>query len=512
MRKVLVLRLSSLGDVVLTGPVFRNIRAAWPDAKVTALVKPQFGPILEGLPGVDEVMAWKGFFPTLAMIRSGGFTHFLDLHGTFRSFCLRRLSGVPEKAVYRKDALARRLFVWLRRRGPALEKHVLDRYLESLSAWRIPAVHRGLELPRSPLPSFPSTPMEAAPSRILVLQTAFLGDAALTLPLLKELRGRFPAARLAVLCRPDTAELFSGAADEIIRDDKRGADRGLSGLRRLARDLKGRGFDLAIVPHRSFRSALLAWAAGIPRRVGFDRSAGRFLFNRVVPFSWLMHDLERNLSLLGPVGGASAGPDADRTLLAGPPARRGIAERLKAAGRDERRPLVGIHPGSVWPTKRWLPERFADLIARLCRDAGAQVVLVGGRSDQELAASIRRASQAGGDCLDWTGQTSLPELIELMKELALFVTNDSGPMHVATASGVPTLALFGPTTRELGFFPYGTGHRVLEKDLACRPCGLHGARQCPEGHFLCMRLITTQEAYRAASEMLKAGRPQGAAR
>ncbi len=99
-----------------------------------------------------------------------------------------------------------------------------------------------------------------------------------------------------------------------------------------------------------------------------------------------------------------------------------------------------------------------------------------------------------------------------MPLLALFVTNDSGPMHIATASGVPTLGIFGPTTRELGFFPYGPGHRVLQVDLECRPCGLHGAKSCPRGHFLCMNLISADEAYRAAAQMLDAKRPEPAAR
>jgi len=91
--------------------------------------------------------------------------------------------------------------------------------------------------------------------------------------------------------------------------------------------------------------------------------------------------------------------------------------------------------------------------------------------------------------------------------LSVFVTNDSGPMHLAAAAGVPVVAIFGATTRELGFFPYGPGHRVIEADLACRPCGLHGARECPEGHFLCMRLLTVDQVYAACRDILKVGAP-----
>ena len=92
----------------------------------------------------------------------------------------------------------------------------------------------------------------------------------------------------------------------------------------------------------------------------------------------------------------------------------------------------------------------------------------------------------------------------LMPHFKLFITNDSGPMHIATAFNVPTLAIFGPTTRELGFFPYGRGHRVLEvKGLPCRPCALHGGRKCPQGHFKCMRLITVDDVFNNAKEMLQ---------
>ena len=91
----------------------------------------------------------------------------------------------------------------------------------------------------------------------------------------------------------------------------------------------------------------------------------------------------------------------------------------------------------------------------------------------------------------------------LMRHLKLFITNDSGPMHIATSCGVPTLAIFGPTTKELGFFPYGDSHRVVESDLECRPCSLHGGRACPLGHFLCMKLITVDQVYAAAMDMLR---------
>jgi heptosyltransferase-2 len=247
-----------------------------------------------------------------------------------------------------------------------------------------------------------------------------------------------------------------------------------------------------VIPHRSFRSALIAKLSGIARRIGFDSSAGSFLLTDTVPFSWLMHDLERNLSLTLPLG-AGAAPSSGESRYVAPPAMT-----PKLAGLLPDGPLAGVHPGSAWATKRWLPERFAELCVRLKAD-GFTPVLVGGPDDRALGARIAQDSGA----LDLVGRTDLEELKALMGRLSVFVTNDSGPMHLAAAAGVPVVAIFGATTRELGFFPYGPGHRVVEADLACRPCGLHGARACPEGHFLCMRLLTVDQVHAACRALLK---------
>ena len=246
--------------------------------------------------------------------------------------------------------------------------------------------------------------------------------------------------------------------------------------------------------------------AAIPRRVGFSSSAGRWLLTDRVPFTWLMHDLERNLALLKPLVRGLRLRDDESVYLSSPPASRArVDARLTEAGVPRGAVVVGVHPGAAWPTKRWLPGRFTELCRRFAA-SGTRVVLVGGPSDGDLCAQVARDSGA----LDWSGNTTLDDLKALMPRLSLFVTNDSGPMHLASGCGVPTLALFGPTTRELGFFPYGPGHRVLEAELPCRPCGLHGAKVCPEGHFLCMRLITTEQAWAAARELLAA--PAAAAR
>ena len=147
-------------------------------------------------------------------------------------------------------------------------------------------------------------------------------------------------------------------------------------------------------------------------------------------------------------------------------------------------------------------EYFVQLISRLQTELGVQVVLVGGgHKDADLGEKICQLSQ--GHAANLCGKTSLADLMALMQHFKLFITNDSGPMHIATAFDVPTLAIFGPTTRELGFFPYGEGHRVMEvKGLPCRPCALHGGKKCPLGHFKCMRDILPGRVFENAKEML----------
>lgn len=497
--KILVIRLSSLGDVVLTAPVFKNLKAFWPDCSISVLVKPQFAPALEGNPHISEIIPFSGMRTTLRRVREGRFTHLLDLHDNLRSLIIRKLSGVLNVSVYRKNALARRLFVAFGLNSPVLQKHTVDKYLHSLAGWGVPITHTSLDLNDQREGRKPLSGISA--KNILIIQSAFLGDSLLTLPLARDVKARFPQSRLSVLTLPGTADIFRGSpwVDDLILDDKRGEHSGPRGLWNLSRVLKARRFDLAIIPHRSFRSALLGWLSGIPQRIGFSTSAGRLFLTRTVAFSWPMHDLERNLSLLLPLSpDLNVRKDESKYITSDAAADAAMRDRLKAAGVAPADKVIGIHPGSAWPTKRWLAERFTELSLRF-EKKGFRVILIGGKQDRELCENVARGTRA----LDWAGETDLKDLKSLMGRLSLFVTNDSGPMHVATASGVPTLALFGPTTRELGFFPYGPRHRVLEADLACRPCGLHGGKYCPEGHFLCMKLITVDEAWQNAMAMLE---------
>ncbi len=493
--RILVIRMSSLGDIILTAPVFRNLRAKWPAARLDILVKPQFMGAVSKNTFIDKALPFTGLTPALSAINAGRYDIIIDLHCTPRSRLLSLLARAPVKLRYKKASLARRLFVDFRIPSPALEKHTMERYFEALAEIGVPAEYAGPELGDWSGGSRPA--LKRGPLKVCLLQTAFLGDCVLTLPLLRKLRELLPEASVSVVTRPETAGIFaaSGLASEIIEDRKKTAASGLSEFFRLKEELSERGFDAAIIPHRSLRSSLLARAAGIPVRVGFSSSAGSFFLTHKVPFSWLLHDLERNLSLLSPLAenlktsfpGMRASPEARALSLSG-------SAGVKA----------GVNAGSAWATKRWPAEKWARLIRGLARETGGRVLMVGGPGEAAWNSEIERMADPA-NCFNLAGKTTMPELMEAIRPLKVFVSNDSGPMHIAVAMGVPAVGIFGPTTRELGFFPYGPANSVVETPLDCRPCALHGSNKCPRGHFLCMRLLTVGEVLKAAKEKLSAG-------
>jgi len=498
--KILIIRLSSLGDIVLSSPVYKNIKAAWPDAHITILVKRQFADILCCHPDVDDIMVLKTNSQTLKEIKAGRFTHLIDLHANFRSMLLSALSGIPNRVRYNKNSLARRLFVKFRHHSPELEKHTLEKYLDVLKEWNIPVKYKEPELGDWSYKGQAVTGKKI--NKIGIFQTSFIGDSVLTTPLIQKTKKLFPEAKIVVITRPQTQDIFKNMPEvsEIILNEKKGFIKKIKGVFQTAREIRNSGIDILLVPHRSFRSAFIAWLSKVPIRVGFTSSEGWFLYTKTVPFSWMAHDAERNLSLLH--GIVKENFTAEELNLKSIPTPEDNVARLLKEFNLEGKILVGIHPGSAWPTKCWFAERYAELALKMIKELGVKIVLVGDRKDSDLGESIRQHSDA--DIANLCGKTSLTDLMALMRHFKLFITNDSGPMHIATAFGVPTLAIFGPTTKELGFFPYGKGHRVVEiKDLPCRPCALHGGKKCPLGHFKCMGLITTDMVFEQAKEMLK---------
>ena len=338
--------------------------------------------------------------------------------------------------------------------------------------------------------------------KVLVLQTSFLGDTVLTLPLLAEIKLRFPSTNLAVLCSPLGKELLQDypGVDEIIVDDKKGADRGLLGLWRKAKALREKAFTMALTPHKSLRSALLLYLARIPYRVGFRQSRGAVLFNRRVHRDAERHDVERNLSILEAFGIKSEECQRILHLPVNPTQQDSVNRLLLSLGVDLEKPILGVNPGSVWPTKRWTAEGFARLIELFKQHYDCEVLLFGGPEDAAIVSRI--CGLSGGSAANLVGRIGLRELPAALGLCRVLVTNDSGPMHIAVARNVPTVAIFCATTPELGFYPYSANSIVLEKELPCRPCVSHGGRRCPLGTEDCIRLIRPENVFQAVKRLI----------
>lgn len=353
----------------------------------------------------------------------------------------------------------------------------------------------------------------SAPQASLVVQTSFLGDVVLTTPLLAALARRGP---VDVVVRPDAAALLRGHPDvrQLIVYDKRGADRGVRGLLRVAgaiRALPGPdGVDgwrardrVAYMAQGSPRSAALAWAGGCGERIGFDSSRqARALYTRVVHFDPSRHHAARLWSLAAATGDAGAAVPAPR-LQPGAAEVAAVDAALQGLGALAAGGFVAVAPGSAWATKRW--PGYPALAAALA--ASHPVVVVGGAGDRELAAAIVAACPPGR-ALDVTGRLSLLASAELLRRAALLVTNDSAPQHLASAVGTPALTIFGPTVPEFGFGPLAPGSRTAGvPDLACRPCDPHGPARCPLGHWRCMRELGADALVALARTQLREPRP-----
>ena len=338
--------------------------------------------------------------------------------------------------------------------------------------------------------------------RIAVWNTAFLGDAVLTLPLIQSLKRHFPEAAIDFYVRGGLGPLFAAHPDieRVFAYAKRGEHGGLSGVRRMGGEVKARRYDMWVNAHTSLRSALICRMSDAPVRVGYNEGVlSSLVCTRWVPRLFGKRDeVERLLALLEPLD-VPLTETWPRIVVA-----EEIAREAEAFFADISGPVLGMHPGSVWATKRWPAEYFAAVGAKALR-SGARVLLFAGPGEESIAAEVREriTAEAGGAGLtDLSGKLDLPRLAAWIGRLSCYLTNDSGPMHLAWTQRVPTVALFGPTVREWGFFPRGERTTVFEVPLACRPCGLHGPQQCPKGTHDCMRRIDPEEVWGKVAQEL----------
>ncbi|MGO9379844.1 MAG: lipopolysaccharide heptosyltransferase II [Dissulfurispiraceae bacterium] len=323
--------------------------------------------------------------------------------------------------------------------------------------------------------------------KILIRGVNWIGDAVMTLPALRAIRKFYSQAHITLLVKPLVASLFENSADvdEVIIYEAE--FQGLAGKLRLAKMLRKKRFSRAILLQNAFDAALIAFLARIPERIGYDRDRRGFLLTRPVRYTNQdrdVHHIFYYLNLLTAAGIHAA--------YSHPWLRMTLRERLDARAKlsEIKRPILGINPGATYgSSKRWLPERFAEVAGWFIRETGGSVVIFGGKGEVPIAEEIHK--QISINKLLLAGKTSLRELMALVSECDVFVTNDSGPMHIAYALGTPLTAIFGSTSPELTG-PVGEGHAVIRTKIDCSPCF---ERTCDKDYIKCMFGITSEDVY-----------------
>ncbi len=321
-------------------------------------------------------------------------------------------------------------------------------------------------------------------NRTLVIQTGFLGDLVLTLPLVRALHTARPDSPITLAVREGLGDLVrdqEGVAETIVIRKRQSWLEQIASDRARFKRLRRGGYQTVYLAHRSFRTGLHAWSTRAPRRVGFARAPSSWACTQTVRYASERHVSERFMALAGPAAVASGPP---RYVVA--PTAQATADRLLSDnGIDAARDFVSIAPGSVWATKRWTDRGFTEL-ARWFAARGLAVVLIG--TAVEHALCDRVCAGAGDGVVNLAGRTGPAELARILERGVALLGNDSGPGHLAAAVGTPVIAVFGPTDPALGFRPLG--ERVLTVDvgssLDCRPCSVHGSHRCPQGHHRCM--------------------------
>jgi len=339
-------------------------------------------------------------------------------------------------------------------------------------------------------PRPPGPDAGGAVRRVLIIRYSALGDVVLATSVLQPLRALFPEARLEWVTSPAYAPLLAGLPElAAVHGLARAGPDGPAGLR--AR-LRGR-FDLAIDLQEKVKSGWLAWSAA-PRRLHFHRrSAGEALLallGRDRP-NVRGHATRQYADVLAPLGGGPPGP----LRVALSEAARAAAGAALAGAGD--RPLVALAPGATWATKRWAPERFAE-VGEALHAQGLGLVLCAGPGDAAAVAAFRAACRA--PLVADLGALKVDGLAAALARVRLLVACDSGPVHLASAVGTPALALFGPTSA-VRWGPAAPG-RALSLGLACQPCSNHGGERCPLGHHRCLADLGAPQVLAAARELL----------
>lgn len=336
--------------------------------------------------------------------------------------------------------------------------------------------------------------------KILVIQTAFLGDAVLTLPMIQKLKEQFPSSKIYVLCIPSTKELFSKSIDveKVISYDKKGSQKSIFSFFSLINYLREFMFTRVYSPHRSLRSTLIAFLCGAKQRVGFDRNAFGFLYSSEVTYHSGIHEVARNLELIG----MNTQTENWRILPRISSTSKDVSRIQEIFESIKNTKYAAVAPGSVWATKKYPEEYFKQLISYLLSE-NYFVFLIGGSDDKDFCETI--LSNYRQDVKNVAGSLGIAESVELLRRCNVLISNDSAPTHLGMIADIPTLTIYCSTVPSFGFYPYNAkGAYVSFDELSCKPCGIHGRKTCPIKTFDCGYKLLPEIVIRKIKEITSA--------
>ena len=339
---------------------------------------------------------------------------------------------------------------------------------------------------------------------ILVINLMHIGDLMLVTPVLRTLRTNYPKARISLLADKKLADLvqYNRHIDECLLIDKKGRDDSLPSFIKYIWGIRKKKFDLVINLHRNERASAIAAFSGADRIVGYAKPGFALLFDQVLPnLKAVKHQIHSHFDVLEQAVGIDRIDDGGLEMWLPEAAVRSAAKIWQENFAPDKK-VVAFNIGASWKTKRWIDTYFARCADELL-EKGYGVAFFGGPMDTELveACIAQMKHRDSGDIKVFTGKVSLGELGALLKKCALFLTTDSGPMHVGVSQNVPVVTMFGASPVP-GFYPYDARDVLIKTPEPCHPCGIH---ECPKqgaDNMACMKKITVEIVMKYVWELL----------
>ena len=331
-----------------------------------------------------------------------------------------------------------------------------------------------------------------AKEKILVIQTAFLGDLILSTTLFKKIKLKHPDSHITLIVNKGTEQILSNNPniDTILPVDKKQTFKNPLKFIKFLFELQKENFSICYSPHFSHRSSLISFFSGAKIRIGYKESGFGFLHTKTYPRPLRgVHEVQKLLQLVD-----SVGLERPEIFL-----NKEVNGEIKSKMENVSEFIV-VAPSSIWETKSMPIEKFIELVRQILENTPYTPVIIGSKNDKYLSDQI--VNVHGSKVVDMTGRTNLMELSYIISKAKCVISNDSSPIHIASAFNIPTLAIFGATITDFGYTPLSERHTISEVSLECRPCGIHGGNICPKQHFRCMMDQNIEEIFLKLKDLL----------